>query len=816
MRVTSHDLEEITMLRSYTKRSIRKIRAHAVQRISQISMSTEYSPSRSLTDTLQRFHITSPGKSRLYGDGSDGIGIGNNNNNNNNNNKFKDYVENNEFEESKFDTQLEEVQPPPKSAKSYISKLNDWSVNYGTVQQGKLNTQENEEPPQWKMYLKPEEKNQESTQTRNKQNSLSDLIVTTSLSDISLIPTNTFKRRNGNSKMLSDEITDDPAQEALGVFDNMLKHQKSANQPLLRGRDPTVVDIEDDGQSYQSSESSSSDTSYYHENDPSSISPSLKEHRTVYQGSTAVASQAPSGVAQSHNGLKLITPEDAGMIYNYVEGVWDKPPTHQDVSSRTLDSGTQSNVTNATTTETATVTSFEDEDDDESSLNKSVSFKLPKTKIDKKHESALQNEISEEFVDNTPLSTPRIDSKFTVTPTAPSENHQKKGKKSVVQRQLLNTAATGDLTTNMVGNVTDVSQVDTSFHLSKSAVVSALTDVIPHKESWDQMRHVDLSRKALESIVEMDELLPNVTTLNLQANKLNSLTGVPTKTMVLNCKENRLGSYCKLDHLVHLEEVDLSYNKLGNNLSIFSHCLHLKKVNVSHNSITSLHGLGQSRLLALDLSHNRLIGVLNFEQLVDHDEAWTYLEELDLCGNKLTGLKGLHLLSNLRVLKVDGNPIETIGGKNSRLRTLSARQNPALKDVTFESFPYLRILRVNGESLDIGEKGLPQTLEELEVVGGSRFSWDCVPPFLRKLSLRAAGIDRLPPGFIAWCPNLHTLSLRDNRLASVVGLVEQLPPHLQRLDLRGNPVTQFASDHDRRLFREAVMALLPELHRVVL
>lgn len=720
-------------------------------------MSSKSSPSKQLSESLGRFHISSPSK-------------------------LKPYMENDKFQDKAFDSQGRY----PRNGRSYVDKLDSWSVNYGTVQQHGVDS-ENAELPQWKQYMQGQVVAEKGSQELHAP---ADLVVTSSLSDISLIPTNTFKKRgtrlpvdethqldpeNNTTQEKDTELDIDPAREALGVFNNVLRHQRSNffNDDEQKLNSP-VRSVSD---GYETGSNSSFDSF-----DPP-LSPSIRQSnkKQPHQPRNEARKESP------RRPLKLITPEDAGMVFNYKEGVWDQPSATVDVST----SGAQ----------------------DESSQSKIVSFKLPRTRPETS------------MVDDTPLSTPKVDLKF-LSRNRSGENTQVPAgvDKAVRRASRVTSLLPADTTHNLVDNVTSVSDLDTSFRISRGAVVSALVDAIPRKENWEKVRDLSLERRDLESLVGLDEMAPSVLELNVSHNKLNSLQGVPKHTISLCCSHNRIGTYCRLDALEHLEDVDLSHNALSTNLSLFAACLHLRNINISQNGVTSLQGLSESRLRidTLNIARNRLIGPLDFADLLSSDQEpnfLTHLRELDLSGNKITTIKNLHLLTGLRVLKLDGNPLETlVGNTNKSLRSLTALGCTALRELG--DFPQLRILKLSGESLQI--QRLPESLEHLELTGitGASSSvmvpWNILPHMLRKLRLSRLGFEELPPEFATHCPALDALIITDNELQSAANLFERLPVNLRTLDVRRNPLTQFKAESERKMLAEAAAMAAPNLKKIFL
>lgn len=743
----------------------------------------EHSPSKDLAEGLQSFHISSPAPQR----NSDGE-----------KNHLKQYLLNNEFPDSKFLSYLGDSE-----SKSYIKRLGDWSMNYGTVQQrskspakgetngatGSIAVKENLEPPQFKQYLQNNQAANNSKQ-ESYRDPESELILTASLNDISGIPTNTFKRhdhherrrylRNSDTnsvaaseRSLDEEDEDvDPALEARGVFDNILKVQKS-NYDFHQDKpkdEPTARD--------------SDGTSSYLGETPSSLSPNFG----VYPEKPAI------------DGIKLITPEEMGLVFDNVNGVWYKPPTkNQDISSsRTIDNGDS--------------TISEDQQRSESgrfiatSATTRVARNQPPLPIDEEF-----SEERDEVEDDTPLDAPQINPQFLLR-----GNTMRKNMKSV-----------GNTTQNMIGNITTASQVETSFQQNKRELIAVLTDVIaPRKVDWKQLSRINLQGAKLNQVMGLGEILPRVIDCNLNDNNLRGLQGVPPGTIRLTCRNNQLStSYFNLDGLPHLETVDLSHNSIGHNLGLLANCAHLREVNLSHNKLKSLGGnLGPSRVLKLNLSHNKISGIIDFAQLIKYSQeseaGWTTIEELNLSNNNITSVKNVRCLPNLRVLKLDENPIAELIEPNEitnhNLKTLTITNTQGtLTRIGQNQLPYrrLRILRTDCFPQLAQWRSMPRSLEELVLTNGTTeklLPWQILPNALRRLAItKIQDLKDLPSDLGALIPCLQELDISNNQLESCYKLIEALPTLcLVRLNLKNNPLcsTKRGSKQQQQLVEVSRMA----------
>lgn len=743
----------------------------------------EHSPSKDLAEGLQSFHISSPAPQR----NSDGE-----------KNHLKQYLLNNEFPDSKFLSYLGDSE-----SKSYIKRLGDWSMNYGTVQQrskspakgdtdgatGSIAVKENLEPPQFKQYLQNNQAANSSKQ-ESYRDPESELILTASLNDISGIPTNTFKRhdhherrrflRNSDTnsvaaseRSLDEEEEDvDPALEARGVFDNILKVQKS-NYDFHQDKpkdEPTARD--------------SDGTSSYLGETPSSLSPNFG----VYPEKPAI------------DGIKLITPEEMGLVFDNVNGVWYKPPTkNQDISSsRTIDNGD------------STISEDQRRSENGRYIATSATTKVARNQPPLPIEDEFSEE-RDEVEDDTPLDAPQINPQFLLR-----GNTMRKNLKSV-----------GNTTQNMIGNITTASQVETSFQQNKRELIAVLTDVIaPRKVDWKKLSRIDLQGAKLKQVMGLGEILPSILDCNLNDNQLRGLQGVPSRTMRLTCRNNQLStSYFNLDGLPHLETVDLSHNAIGHNLGLLANCTHLREVNLSHNRLKSLGGnLGPSRVLKLNLSHNKISGIIDFAQLIKYSQeseaGWITIEELNLSNNNITSVKNIRCLPNLRVLKLDENPIEELIEPNEitnhNLKTLTITNTQgALTRIGQNQLPYrrLRILRTDCFSQLAQWRSMPRSLEELVLTNGTTeklLPWQILPNALRRLAItKIQGLKDLPSDLATLIPCLQELDISNNQLESCYKLIEALPTLcLVRLNLKNNPIcsTKRGSKQHQQLVEVSRMA----------
>ncbi|SGZ48466.1 CIC11C00000005787 [Sungouiella intermedia] len=205
-----------------------------------------------------------------------------------------------------------------------------------------------------------------------------------------------------------------------------------------------------------------------------------------------------------------------------------------------------------------------------------------------------------------------------------------------------------------------------------------------------------------------------------------------------------------------------------------------------------------NNLMSLDISNNDLIGHINFNKF-----NFPNLQVLNLAENKLQLVTGLECVPNLRVLNINDNRLEGISCLliHRHLKKLSLKFN-RLKKLSVEPFPFLRILRIDGNSLDFVSdlKKLKFLLEmsakcqdnpniteqivlgtqdivTLDLSGNYVLSSLLSGPLptdlfanLNQLNLSAVGLTSIPDSFGKTFGNVRELNINFNKLTSLEGL----------------------------------------------
>ncbi|KAJ7695714.1 hypothetical protein B0H17DRAFT_1055320 [Mycena rosella] len=348
-----------------------------------------------------------------------------------------------------------------------------------------------------------------------------------------------------------------------------------------------------------------------------------------------------------------------------------------------------------------------------------------------------------------------------------------------------------------------------SFGVAHDRLVEVLTDVEPFEPHWEALSTVDLSGRRLESAARLKEFLPALDALNLNANQLSWLSGVPGGVRTLSVASNRLTGVTSYSHLLNLENLDISGNEVDSLRQLA--CLrHLRELRADGNAIESVEGLERmDGLMKLSLEGNQL------RELEVEGFRWTRLEMLNVSGNRLERVSGLAGLQSLAALNVDNNLLGTldVGGAMPRLRILRASGN-RLRTLHVHWFAGLRTLYADGnvlegdalhgaEQLDVVRakgtlgraagregKGALSRLENLSLrnQGGRGMSLD----FLVRGDVRDAkrlylSGNALPANFLSSaCYNLVYLELANCRLTTLPPSLSTLAPNLRALNLNYN------------------------------
>lgn len=347
-------------------------------------------------------------------------------------------------------------------------------------------------------------------------------------------------------------------------------------------------------------------------------------------------------------------------------------------------------------------------------------------------------------------------------------------------------------------NVTSLSELgNLTFTQSNKRLISLITGSTD-ESLWEKIDFIDLANKNLERVEGLEDYLPRLRKLNLANNHLEFIDGLPLGILEMDLSHNSVGNITSFKKFRDLQILDASYNVL-NSLSCLSYNVHLTKLDLSNNNVRKLDGLEQmNNLMSLDISNNDLIGHINFNKF-----NFPNLQVLNLAENKLQLVTGLECVPNLRVLNINDNRLEGISCLliHRHLKKLSLKFN-RLKKLSVEPFPFLRILRIDGNSLDfvsdlkklkfliemsakcqdnpnITEQIVlgTQDIVTLDLSGNYVLSSLLSGPLptdlfanLNQLNLSAVGLTSIPDSFGKTFGNVRELNINFNKLTSLEGL----------------------------------------------
>lgn len=381
-------------------------------------------------------------------------------------------------------------------------------------------------------------------------------------------------------------------------------------------------------------------------------------------------------------------------------------------------------------------------------------------------------------------------------------------------------------------------EVRDPYTLATTELVKAITDVQGQQIHWEDLTSLCLHDKSLKSLHSLDEHCARVEKLDVSANALTQLEGVPPFVRQLNAQSNQLVSLTSWAHLMHLQYLDVSNNNLES-VDGLGHLIHLRELRVDGNKVRSLNGIADLDGLITLSARNNTIREVNLEHF-----RFGRVVDLDLRENEITSIAGLEELPSLRSLKLDKNPIGqslAVSKTMPRLKHLSLR-SCGLQELDVSAFPNLRTLEVDNNFLAHVD-GL-SALKKLELLSMCaqdiednesitvfdspldaqtvRLSRNTIPELhldhafmsIKHLELSDCGLAALPANFGIQMPNLRSLDLSFNHLrdirplAPLSGLetlalvgcrIERLRKtmatlgklgKLSRVDMKQNPLTQ--------------------------
>jgi protein phosphatase 1 regulatory subunit 7 len=162
----------------------------------------------------------------------------------------------------------------------------------------------------------------------------------------------------------------------------------------------------------------------------------------------------------------------------------------------------------------------------------------------------------------------------------------------------------------------------------------------------------------------------------------------------LDLYDNLIGHIRGLDELVHLTNLDLSFNKIRH-IKHISHLTELRDLFLVANKIGQITGLENlTKLRSLELGSNRI-------RCIENLDALTQLEELWVAKNKITEIGGLASLSQLRLLSIQSNRIRDLAplSQAPQLEELYISHNALESLVGIEKNVNLRVIDVSNNKV---------------------------------------------------------------------------------------------------------------------
>ncbi|KDQ25307.1 hypothetical protein PLEOSDRAFT_1045158, partial [Pleurotus ostreatus PC15] len=326
------------------------------------------------------------------------------------------------------------------------------------------------------------------------------------------------------------------------------------------------------------------------------------------------------------------------------------------------------------------------------------------------------------------------------------------------------------------GNATFLTEC--SFGVAHDRLVQVITDVQPFEPHWEELSHIDLSEKKIESVARLKEFLPHLDSLSF---------GVPSSVRTLSVSSNSLTALSSFGHLLNLENLDISKNDIDS-LRQLSCLRHLRELRADANKIGSIDGLERmDGLVKLSLQGN-LIQAVDLAQC-----RWTRLEMLNLSQNHLDNISGLASLPSLIALNVDSNDLTRLEFTASmpKLRILRASHN-RLQELDVGLIMNLRTLYADGNVLGGKLQNLDRLakLENLSLRNQSGGALALRPRDIRDVKRLYLSGNPLPTSFFSTSTtpfyNLLYLEVAGCRISSLPPTVSSLFPNLRVLNLNYN------------------------------
>jgi len=312
---------------------------------------------------------------------------------------------------------------------------------------------------------------------------------------------------------------------------------------------------------------------------------------------------------------------------------------------------------------------------------------------------------------------------------------------------------------------------------------------------------LDLSEQKLQVLPDL-QLCKRLTELKLDKNQLSTFGKLPVGLVSLSARGNKVAFVGNLEAVAQsLQVLDLTSNRLIS-LEGISKCIHLTELYLGHNYV----GDDQIPLLAclsslrvLDISHNHL----RDNSVLQHIHGMHKLEVFNASANDFSACEFESSIPSLKFLMLDDNKLQRVrfAGVFRSLTHLSCRENNLVEVEGLECVPKLEEAYFDGNEIaEVGEEW-----NELKTLQTFSLSFNRIEkvaqlqlPLLRRLNVShnklkslafvsgcgllaelQASYNELKALFAGQLPDLQLLWVAHNQLRSMQGL--ELAPRLQLL-----------------------------------
>lgn len=112
------------------------------------------------------------------------------------------------------------------------------------------------------------------------------------------------------------------------------------------------------------------------------------------------------------------------------------------------------------------------------------------------------------------------------------------------------------------GKQPSMKSIEYSFSVAQDNLVRHLTDVEPFEPYWEYMKSLKLNDRKILTIHGLHEWCPRIEELDVSANEIGQVSGVPNTVRNLKISSNRLSGLTAWGHLTNLQYLDISRNNL--------------------------------------------------------------------------------------------------------------------------------------------------------------------------------------------------------------------------------------------------------------